>query len=357
MEAPSIISIETKKPKENNMKFDTTELFKLDDIYILKISFNEEIIFFEVEEKDKFPKKDFNIFLSLEEISKINRYFYQFESLKEVFDSFKNLISKKNISIIKEDKLIKLKIKNPSNEKEFFFNIPLKEKDLKSELDSIVPYITSLNNRITELEKKVRKLENQFEECIPIINEYKEKKKKENEKIDLLSEGFKNSNIVNKEEIKTIYGWLEKKPNNCKLLLDSKIDGDKTETFYQKCGGKSPTIVLVKTTEGNRFGGYTSFPWENKNGGIINDNNSFIFSLNKMKKYNILNPKNAIETSKNYFAFGGIFSDFYIENNCHSAKNNYCDHRNRTYSTTEQCELNGGKRNFTVSSYEVYQIE
>ena len=46
MEAPSIMSIETKKPKENNMKFDTTELFKLDDIYILKISFNEEIIFF-----------------------------------------------------------------------------------------------------------------------------------------------------------------------------------------------------------------------------------------------------------------------------------------------------------------------
>ena len=149
MEAPSIISIETKKPKENNMKFDTTELFKLDDIYILKISFNEEIIFFEVEEKDKFPKKDFNIFLSLEEISKINRYFYQFESLKEVFDSFKNLISKKNISIIKEDKLIKLKIKNPSNEKEFFINIPLKEKDLKSELDSTVPYITPLTNRIT----------------------------------------------------------------------------------------------------------------------------------------------------------------------------------------------------------------
>ena len=357
MEAPSIISIETKKPKENNMKFDTTELFKLDDIYILKISFNEEIIFFEVEEKDKFPKKDFNIFLSLEEISKINRYFYQFESLKEVFDSFKNLISKKNISIIKEDKLIKLKIKNPSNEKEFFINIPLKEKDLKSELDSIVPYITSLNNRITELEKKVSKLENQFEECIPIINEYKEKKKKENEKIDLLSEGFKNSNIVNKEEIKTIYDWLEKKPNNCKLLLDSKIDGDKTETFYQKCGGKSPTIVLVKTTEGNRFGGYTSFPWENKNGGIINDNNSFIFSLNKMKKYNILNPNNAIQTSNDYFAFGVIFSDFCILNNCHSTNSNYCDHSEGTYSTTEKHELNGGKKYFTVSSYEVYQIE
>ena len=139
--------------------------------------------------------------------------------------------------------------------------------------------------------------------------------------------------------------------------MDSKIDGDKTETFYQKCGGKSPTIVLVKTTEGNRFGGYTSFPWENKNDGIINDNNSFIFSLNKMKKYNILKPKNAIQTFNNYFAFGGNVSDFFIMNNCHSTNGNYCDHSEGTYSTTEKYELNGSKINFTVSSYEIHKIE
>ena len=345
MDAPTPI-------KDNNINFDTTETFDLDDTYILKISFNKDIIFYEVQEKDKFPKQDFNIFLNLEELNKINRYFYQFESLKDVCDSFKNLISKKNISIIKEEKLIKLKIKNPSNEKEFFINIPLKEKDLKSELDTIIPYIASLNNRITELEKKVSKLENQFEQCIPIINEYK-KEKKNNSFFD----GFKNSNIVNEKEIEDIYNWLDNRPKNCKLLLDSKIDGDKTETFYKKCGGKSPTIVLVKTTEGNKFGGYTAFPWENKKNGIINDNKSFIFSLNKMKKYNIIKPENAIQTSDNYFAFGGNNSDVYISNNCHSTNDNYCNHQNRTYYTTEQYELNGGKYKFTVSSYEVYQIE
>ena len=31
--------------------------------------------------------------------------------------------------------------------------------------------------------------------------------------------------------------------------------------------------------------------------------------------------------------------------------------KKRTYYTNEQYELNGGKFNFTVSSYEVYQIE
>ena len=97
------------KIKENNINFDTTETFELDDTYILKISFNKDIIFYEVQEKDKFPKQDFNIFLNLEELNKINRYFYQFESLKDVYDSFKNLILKKNLSIIKEEKFIKLK--------------------------------------------------------------------------------------------------------------------------------------------------------------------------------------------------------------------------------------------------------
>ena len=112
-------------------------------------------------------------------MSKINRYFYQFETIKEVFVSFKKLVSSKNVSVAKEEKYMKLKIKNPINEKEFFINIPLKEKDLKSELDSIIPYITSLNNRITELEKKVSKLESQFEQYIPIINNYKNEKEKE----------------------------------------------------------------------------------------------------------------------------------------------------------------------------------
>ena len=88
MEAPTPI-------KENNIKFDTTETFDLDDTYILKISINKDIIFYEVQEKDKFPKQDYNIFLDLEELNKINRCFYQFESFKDFCESFKNLISKK----------------------------------------------------------------------------------------------------------------------------------------------------------------------------------------------------------------------------------------------------------------------
>ena len=139
------------------------------------------------------------------------------------------------------------------------------------------------------------------------------------------------------------------------MLLDSKVDGDLTQTFYNKCSGKYPTIVFVKTTKGRRFGGYSSIPWKNANNGYIEDNNSFIFSLDKKKKYKIKQPKKAIQTNNNYFAFGVEHSDFYIDNNCTSSNNNYNSNIG-IYETTEEYELNGEK-NFTVSSYEVYQIE
>ena len=148
--------------------------------------------------------------------------------------------------------------------------------------------------------------------------------------------------------------WLEQKPKKIILLLDSKIDGDLTQTFYNKCSGKFPTVVFVKTTKGRRFGGYCSIGWENKNGGALKDINNFIFSLDKKKKYKIKNPDKGIETHSNYFAFGGG-SDFYIYNNCTSSTYNYNDNSG-TYETIETYELNGEK-NFTVSNYEVYQIE
>ena len=89
---------------------------------------------------------------------------------------------------------------------------------------------------------------------------------------------------MNKNEFDLLLSWLEKKPNKITLLLDSLKDGDLLSTFYNKCGGKSPTIVLVKTKKGHRFGGYSSISWKNQKGKISSDKSNFIFSLDKKKK-------------------------------------------------------------------------
>ena len=299
-----------------------------------------------MKKKNIFPNGEYNIFLSLEELGKINKYFLQFDTLKEVLESLKKLINKKILSIIKDEKKMKIKLINPSNDKEIFINIPLKEKDLKSEIDSLIPYVASLNERIQILEKKLNEIyiyKNDLEE----IRKEKELFKKNYE--------ITKSVILNKNEVELFLSWLENKPKKIKLLLDSRIDGDLTATFYNKCSGKYPTVVFVKTTKGYRFGGYSSIPWKDLNGGFNRDEKNFIFSLDKQKKYNIKKPENAIETHSSYFAFGGG-SDFYVYNKCTSYNMNY-NNNSGTYNTTETYELNGGEYNYTVSSYEVYQIE
>lgn len=50
------------------------------------------------------------------------------------------------------------------NKKEFYINVPLKEKSLKNEIDSIIPYIISLNEKITLLENKYNNIEKKINE-------------------------------------------------------------------------------------------------------------------------------------------------------------------------------------------------
>ena len=163
--------------KELSINFDTKESFEINSNeknYVLKISLNEKLIYFEVEEKNVFPKGEYNLYLSLAELGKKNKYFLQFDSLKEVLDSLKKLIKKKSVSILKDEKIMKIKIINPANDKEIFINIPLKEKDLQSEINSLIPYVASLNERIKILEKKMDE--------IYVYKEYLEEIRKEKER-------------------------------------------------------------------------------------------------------------------------------------------------------------------------------
>ena len=46
---------------------------------------------------------------------------------------------------------------------------------------------------------------------------------------------FPKSNIVKPNDEYIILSWFDKKPISFNLLFDSKIDGDLTSTFYQRC--------------------------------------------------------------------------------------------------------------------------
>ena len=117
------------------------------------------------------------------------------------------------------------------------------------------------------MEERLKKLES-------ILPEYNELKKNYEEKKLMIE-----SDILNKEEEDLLLNWLPKKPNKIILLLNK--DGDSTTTFMNKCNGKCPTLAIIKTTNGYKFGGYTTQIWKE---GEIKDNNAFVFSLDNKKK-------------------------------------------------------------------------
>ncbi len=67
---------------------------------------------------------------------------------------------------------MKIKIINPINNREFYINVLSKEKYIRSEINSIITYFTSLNEKVKKLEDKVNLHENMLNEI------YKEKEKR-----------------------------------------------------------------------------------------------------------------------------------------------------------------------------------
>lgn len=144
---------------EKDIKFDKSQNFDVKNNEInfkLSISYNDKILFFEIEKIGEFPKSQYNKYPNLDDLGKINKFFLQFESSEEIVNSFKDLISNQNLLIIEDNKLMKIRITNIHTKKKFDIDIPI-EKDLKSDIESIIPFINSLNINMRN-QKKIQKV-------------------------------------------------------------------------------------------------------------------------------------------------------------------------------------------------------
>ena len=338
--APSINDHDT---PEKNIKFNKSQTFEIkteEKDFKLKVSYNETVFLFEVEKKAEFPKNEYANLMSFDDLTKNYRFFLQFETTEEVVNSLSIMVKNNNIKILEEDKKMKIEITNTNNQRTFGIDVPIKEKNIRMEVDGLTNYMSSLNERVTSLEKQVKEL-------MPIKEEYLKQLEIKNNRY------FKDSSIVKLEEEDTIMTWFEKKPTKFNKLLDSKIDGDSTNAFENKCAKKCPTMVFVKTTNGYRFGGFTTILWTH--GSYGKDNKAFLFSLDRKEKYNITNENyaNRLDSGSSSY-FGGTALRLY--NNCTSNKSNYVLNGGFTTVPANNA-INGGEQYFTVSSYEVYQIE
>lgn len=137
------------------------------------------------------------------------------------------------------------------------------------------------------------------------------------------------------------------------LLYKASVDSDKASAFHKKCDQANKTLVLIETDQRIRFGGFTTQNWKGNNIDK-KDENAFVFSLDKMKTYDIIEGENAIGCYKN---FGPIFLGCQIRifDNCFT-KGGTTFEKGANFNTQEDFELSGGEQKFNVKEIEVYEV-
>ena len=265
---------------------------------------------------------------------------------------------------------ININLEEQINQEEGKMNNLEEMKDaLKQEIVDNIKNSNSLKYEHNENENE-QEQENEYEH----ENSFEELKNKNNIYL-LLDQNqlpFQESTIFStnedekQKEIELIIEWVSPSllnlPNppkvlRTKLVYKSEIDGDKSAIFHEKCDNLGPTITIIQTKDGYRYGGYTSVSWEGPEQPEFKvDQDAFIFSLDTVKKYECLDPEKSITC---FNLFGPNFGDgtILVPDNFHEKTNAFYQWPS-IYNLSEKCELTFGKNNkIEIKEYEVYTIE
>ena len=140
------------------------------------------------------------------------------------------------------------------------------------------------------------------------------------------------------------------------MCYKATIDEDKASSFRKKCENLSPLIFVIETTDGFRFGGYTSSFLNNSRNSYINDPYSFIFSFDTKKKYKIIKNEEAVfDIKDNFPSFGR--NDIVIKDGFLSNKSSYSmfpDHYEQDTEALGDYQLTGGVKFFQIKEMEVF---
>ena len=357
--------------------------------------------------------KDCNVCL-IDEIKdeKENKIKSNIKYLEEISNSLNDSINKLKIileKIIKNKEELKLNIQNTftkirnalnNRENELLLEVDKNFNELYCD-EKILEQCEKLPNKIKlslEKSKNIEQNKNELalfiHECIDIennikdinkINESIDKCKNEGEieinfiyedEFNLLLDNIKkfeiikyntiDSLIINKDIKKqeAIINWIKQKINkkniDFKKIFTMSLNGSSCNDFHKYCDNKGPTLTIIKTTNNKIFGGFTPLNWESSGNGenkYDKSNQTFLFSLDLMKKFDMINAKKeAIYCTKNNGPyFGG--RDFSIESNMKKGET-YANYATN-FISNNNLELIGEKGNdkkFDIEDFEVFQV-
>ena len=218
-----------------------------------------------------------------------------------------------------------------------------------------------------EEEKKIYQLDEQkgkkyLEESQDILNinndeiDDKEDKKDKEDKEEKEEKTFVKGDIIQSiDELELLIRKINKDSDKItlNLLYKATADSDRAKVFHKKCDKAKNTLVFIETDKGKRFGGYTSVTWKGKSLEKY-DEESFVFSLDKMKIYENIQGEKAIGC---YPKYGPVFLGCQIRIYDHAfTRGGTTFEKGVNFNTEQDFELTGGDRVFNVKDIEVYEV-
>lgn len=187
--------------------------------------------------------------------------------------------------------------------------------------------------------------------------------------LDTAETDILDSDIVTPDQFGFVVKYINKLKGEHKKVKFDKIFSTKlsfdssAQNFHQSCDDKAPTLVLVKDTDGNVFGGFTNLSWDcpeeyQYKGG---DPESFLFSVNKKK---IIKHDNNIDSKSIHCdvnwgpAYG--YGDLVIENMCTLSNDSWTELKKsygRFDNEIDEYFLTNGKNKFQVEILEVFYVD
>ena len=236
-------------------------------------------------------------------------------------------------------------------------NRKLKEEiiNLKDENRTIYEKLEFITNENQQLNDKNIVLEEQIKNILEELNFLQKEKDINN---------FESSSILYDDTKQNlIMEWIKEKTNKniikLELIFKMSENGYSAKDFHNYCDYRGATLIIIKT-KNKIFGGFTPLSWtsNSKGDGLYDSSNkTFIFSLDLMKKFDIINKENyAIYCKDNsgpIFGHSDISLDFNLTfGKCSATKKS-------NYLSENNLELTGGRGEesfFETEEIEVYRV-
>ena len=327
----------------------TIEALKDNSKLIVQMKIKGNNCFISTKIKDSLINKVYEGSVSQQEIQK-NRYFLQFETMEQILEELILKSKTQSPIVIEEHGNLVLKFFLLSTlYKEIAFTLKPKNKnniatELKKENSELKQEINILKNEINQLKEQTKVLIN-FKNK---VEEEKRIEEEEEKNLKMDSKILENSQ-EKKNIIKEFISPNKKVQSELKYRMTR--DGADFDTFHRLCDNISPNLLLIKDDKNNIFGGFTKVSWE-KRDCIKNDPESFLFSINKNKKYKqIHNEYTGIYC---YSAYGPWFWGGDI--GFHSNDMSLCCSKGTGDYLDESLSTNDPRSYFKVQEVEFYKI-